>query len=132
MEVIQQAIEKIKEEMEKDKNPYTTVIGNYVLKNIEVNKPSAEKIVEGKKNISGSLEAMKKEAQKVAKNGVGILTDEEGFAIVAKYFEFEGVQSSVEDVQIKAEVIDFPKKEIVQNTTSRPQNGFSASLDEFI
>lgn len=132
MEVIQQAIEKIKEEMEKDKNPYTTVIGNYVLKNIEVNKPSAEKIVECKKTISGSLEAMKKEAQKVAKNGVGILTDEEGFAIVAKYFEFEGVQSSVDDVQTKAEIIDFPKKEVAENKANRPQDGFSANLDEFI
>lgn len=132
MEIIQQAIEKIKEEMEKEKNPYTTAIGNYVLANIEVNKHSAENIVSGSKTLTGSLEEMKKAAQKVAHNGVGVLTDAEGFEIVSKYFEFEGIQSSVEDVQTKAEVIQFPKNEIDENNAERSQNSFSASLDEFI
>lgn len=129
MEVIEQAIEKIKEEMRKDSNPYMNLIGNYVIKNIEVNKPSAEKIVAGSKTISGSLEEMKKEARKVQKNGVGILTDEEGFSIVDKYFEFEGVQSSVDDVQAKAKVIELPKKEAAEN---KPKIDFDVSLDDFI
>lgn len=132
MEVIEQAIEKIKEEMQKDSNPYMNLIGNYVIKNIEVNKPSAEKIVAGSKTILGSLEEMKKEAKKVAKNGVGILTDEEGFAIVAKYFEFEGVQSSVDDVQTKSKVIELPKKEMADNKPKRVQIDFDVSLDDFI
>lgn len=92
MEIINQAIEKIKEEMEKNKNPYMTIIGNYVLSNLEVNKPSAEKIVNREVTLSGSLKEMEKEARKVAVNGVGVLTDEQGLEIVSKYFGFEGVQ----------------------------------------
>lgn len=125
MEIIEKAVEKIKEEIQKDDNPYMNLIGNYVLQQLEVNKPSAEKIVAGSKTLSGSLEEMEKEAKKVAKNGVGILTDEEGFAIVAKYFEFEGVQT-------KAEVIQFPKNEACENKPKSSQNGFSASLEDFI
>ncbi len=55
MEVIEQAVEKIKEEMSKESNPYIAYIGNYVLENIEVNKPAAEKIAAGSKTISESF-----------------------------------------------------------------------------
>ena len=132
MEVIEQAIEKIKEEMAKDSNPYMQVIGNYVLQQLEVNKPSCEKIVDGGKTISGSLKAAEKEARKVAKNNMAVLTDEEVFKIVSDYFEFEGVQSSVEDVQPKSKVIELPKRETIDNKPKKAQIDFDASFDEFI
>lgn len=130
--VIEQAIEKIKQEMGKENNAYITYIGNYVIENIEINKPTAEKIVKGSKTISGSLKKVQSEARKIAQNGVAMLAEREVLSIVAKYFEFEGVQSSVEDVQPNAKVIELPKKEIEENNNNKPNNGFTASLDEFI
>lgn len=123
MEIINQAIEKIKEEMEKDNNPYMQVVGSYVLRNLEVNKPSAEKIVAGTKTLSGSLKAMEDEARKVAKNGVGILTDEQGFEIVSKYFEFEGIQIDI-DVATKED-----HKSNVINIADKKKDIFNLDVD---
>ena len=127
MEIIKQAIEKIKEEIEQDNNPYMQVVGSYVLRNLEVNKPSAEKIVAGTKTISGSLKAMEDEARKVAKNGVGILTDEQGFEIVSEYFEFEGVQVCNDDtVSDNNKVIDISYKK----KDSSEKNIFDVNIDD--
>lgn len=79
--MINKAIKKIKEEMEKNKNPYTEIIGDYVIRHIEINPDSAQAIAEGKKNIAGSLKAMEKEARKVKQGSVAVLTDEQGFLI---------------------------------------------------
>ena len=132
MEVIEQAVEKIKEEMLKESNPYIAYIGNYVLENIEVNKPAAEKIAAGSKTISESFKKVQGEARKIAQNGIAMLAEREVISIVTKYFEFEGVQSSVEDIQTKAEVIEFPKKESIENNPKKAQIDFDASLDDFL
>lgn len=98
--MIEKAIEKIKAEMEKDKAPYIQVIGNYLLKQIEINKTAATAIVKEGKTIKGSVEEMRKEAQKKAVGGCGVLTDAEGFEIVRKYFGFEAVQDEMIGIQV--------------------------------
>lgn len=119
--MIEKAIAKIKAEMEANKSGYAQVIGKYLLQQIEINKGSAEKIVNEGKTIKGSIQEMSKEAKKNASNGCGVLTDAEGFAIVAKYYGFEAVQDKILEVEIseikeanniyseevKKEVIDF-------------------------
>lgn len=98
--MIEKAIKKIKAEMEKDKASHIQVVGNYLLKQIEINKAAANAIVKDGKTIKGSVEKMRKEAQKKAVGGCGILTDAEGFEIVRKYFEFEAVQDEMIGVQV--------------------------------
>lgn len=88
--MIEKAREIIIEEM--NKNPYAKIIGQYVLKHIELNDSAAEKIVSGEKTIMLSLKEMEKEARKVAIQGCGVLAGEEAFKIVGKYFEFEAIQ----------------------------------------
>ncbi|KAB2329470.1 hypothetical protein F7732_21330 [Bacillus mesophilum] len=80
------AIEKIKAEMDKEKGGYFQHVGKFLLDCIETNPVASEKIMVEGKTISKSIAAMKKEAKKVAVNGCGILTDEEGFKIVLKYY----------------------------------------------
>ncbi|MED5017909.1 Cas9 inhibitor AcrIIA9 family protein [Paenibacillus chibensis] len=88
---MQEAITKLQSEIEKNKtNPYIQVVGEFLIKHVQANPANAEKILDADKTIGNSLEAMKKEAQKKQVNGMAMLTDEEGFAIVLKYFGFEG------------------------------------------
>lgn len=115
--MIEKAIEKLKAEMEKDKAPHIQAIGNYLLKQIEINKAAATAIVKEGKTIKGSVEKMKKEAKKNAVNGCGVLTDAEGFEIVRKYFGFEAVQDEIMEVKVQEikEEIKAPTEEIKDN-----------------
>lgn len=115
--MIEKAIEKIKAEMEKNKAPHIQVVGNYLLKQIEINKAAATAIVKEGKTIKGSVENMQKEAKKNAVNGCGVLTDAEGFEIVRKYFGFEAVQDEIMEVKVQEikEEIKAPIEEIKDN-----------------
>lgn len=115
--MIEKAIEKIKAEMEKNKAPHIQVVGNYLLKQIEINKAAATAIVKEGKTIKGSVENMQKEAKKNAVNGYGVLTDAEGFEIVRKYFGFEAVQDEIMEVKVQEikEEIKAPIEEIKDN-----------------
>ena len=128
--MIEKAIEKIKAEMEKDKAPHIQVVGNYLLKQIEINKVAATAIVKEEKTIKGSVEKMQKEAKKNAINGCGVLTDAEGFEIVRKYFGFEAVQDEIMEVKVQEikEVVDI-------KTEIKPQDKkveFKVSLDDLL
>lgn len=115
--MIEKAIEKLKAEMEKDKAPHIQIVGNYLLKQIEINKSVATAIVKGGKTIRGSVEEMKKEAKKNAVNGCGVLADAEGFEIVRKYFGFEAIQDEIIGVKVQEikEEIKAPTEEIKKN-----------------
>lgn len=91
------------------------------------------------KTIMGSLTEMQKAAGKVKVGNVGVLTDEQGYAIVLKYFGIKATGSkstqSVTSVPQKVtegsiSVTQEPKTEIkTENNT--PNKRFTASLDEF-
>lgn len=86
-----EAIAKLKAEMDGNKNnPYIKVVGEFLLRHLEANPNNAEKIMAADKTIAKSLDAMKEEARKKQHNGMAMLTDAEGFAIVLKYFGIEG------------------------------------------
>lgn len=122
--MIDKAKEKIKEEIAKSNNVSIKVIGEYLLKQIEVNKSAAEKIVDGQKTIEGSLQAMAKEAKKVAVKGSAVLTDEEGFKIVSKYYGFEGVQ---QELVVPGNVENARKEEV---TDDKPKKRFSMDIGD--
>lgn len=116
--MINQAIEKIKAEMEENKNPYTEIIGNYVIQQIQVNPQVAEAVINKEKSLTGSLEAMRKEASKVKQGNVAVLTDEQGFKIIRDYFGFENIKNN--------EIPEY-KEEV-----KKPNDDFNISLDDFI
>jgi hypothetical protein len=113
---MQKAIEKIKAEMEKEKNPYVTVVGELILEQLEKYPNAAEKILIKDKTIMKSLEEMRKVAEKKKVGNVAVLTDAEGFAVVLKYFGIEGTPAiqvpaaTPVAVQIKPENTDFDVK----------------------
>jgi len=115
---MQEAIKKLQAEMDSSKNnPYVKVIGEFLIKHIEANPASADKMLDADKTIAKSLEAMKNEAKKKQHNGMAMLTDTEGFAIVLKYF---GVQD--EPVPFKTE----------QHSPGPEKPNFDVKLDDFL
>ena len=121
--MIEKAIEKIKSEMEANKSFYTQRIGEYLLKQIEINKNAATAIVKEDKNIQGAVTQIAIEARKHMITGpagignVGCIPDAEGFEIVRKYFGFEAVQDRMIDVdvnEIKNDV-DIEDKKVNSN-----------------
>lgn len=102
--MIEEAVKKIKEEMEKNKAQYIQAIGNYVLTQIEINDKAAKEVVEGKRTLEDALKKVKVKARVKAVGNCAMLTDEEVFKIVAEYYGFEVEQKNVTKVVINEEV----------------------------
>jgi len=84
------AIEKIQSEMTKDNtNSYIQAVGEFLLQHLAENPQDAERILTKDKTIEKSLEEMRKVAQKKKSGNCAVLTDQEGFAVVLKYFGIE-------------------------------------------
>lgn len=122
--MLNKAIKKINDEIEKEKNPYVKVIGEYLLKVIADNEGAAEKILEADKTIMKSLEAMRKAAEKNKVGNMAMISDEEGFAIVLKYFEIKREKKN--DINDK-KVIDFKAKK-----EEKEEDIFNVSLDDYL
>lgn len=91
--MLNQAITKINTEMEKSKsNAYVQVIGKFLLQHLQAHPGDAEEILTEGKTIENSLAEMKKVAQKQSSGGCAVLTDQEGYDVVLKYF---GIKSKV-------------------------------------
>jgi hypothetical protein len=87
MAVLQQALQKLQKEIgEKAGDVYVSHVGAYLIKYVRQHPEHAVFIVADGKTITGSLVAMKEEARKRQTNGIGVLSDEEGYAVVLKYF----------------------------------------------
>jgi hypothetical protein len=86
MSSVSNAVEKIRDEMVANNNTYVRVVGDFLMKHLERHPEAAEKILAEGKTIRGSLSAMREEARKHQVDGCGVLTDEEGFAVVLRYY----------------------------------------------
>lgn len=85
--MLRQALQKLQKEIgEKSKDAYVQHVGAFLIGHVRQHPEHAAFIVADGKTITGSLAAMKEEARKNQSSGVGVLSDEEGFAIVLKYF----------------------------------------------
>ncbi len=87
-------MKKIQDEMKKANSPYITMIGQYLLDHLKENPADAEKLADSKKSIKGSLDAMRKAAEKKKVGNMAVLTDAEGFAVVCDYFGIKGKAST--------------------------------------
>lgn len=88
--MLDQAKKKLNDEMAKANNSYVSVVGQFLLNHIASKPNDAEKILQDGKTISGSLSAMRSAAEKKKVNGVGVLTDQEGFNLVLAYYGIQG------------------------------------------
>lgn len=115
-----EAIEKIKAEMEKSKNnTYVQVVGEFLLQHLNQNPQDAERILSPDKTIAKSLEEMRKAAEKKKVGNCAVLTDQEGFAVVLKYF---GIETGIRH-QVAA---PSPRR------PAAPSTAFDVSLDELL
>ena len=121
-----QAIEKIKAEMEQNRNnAYVQAVGGMLLQYMDSDPASAERILTEGKTISGSLAEMQKEARKKQVGNCAVLTDQEGFEIVLRYYGIEAVP----EIQPKP----VPKTKAVPVTViAKPSTDFSVSLDDLL
>lgn len=86
-----EAIQKLRTEMEQSpNNPYVHVVGDYLLKHLNETPQDAEKILNPDKSITKSLDEMRNVAAKKKVGNCAVLTDQEGFDIVLKYFGING------------------------------------------
>lgn len=131
--MIERAIEKLKKEMEsKKENSYIQAIGDYLLKQVEINRNAAEKICNEKKSIEKSLKEVEKVARNKAVASCAVLSDSEVFKIVREYYQFEAVKDKfiqVEVDEIKEQIQEEVKEEKVQKNKI---DDFSIDLDDYL
>lgn len=125
--MINEAITKINDEMEKENNPYVKLIGEYLLEVIKNNETAAEKILDKDKSIMKSLEEMRKAAEKVKVGNMAMISDEEGFSIVLKYFGIEKSEPKVID-DIKA--VNIIERKVDKEEAS--EDMLDISLDAYL
>ncbi|MDO3680408.1 hypothetical protein [Paenibacillus ehimensis] len=121
-----EAIAKIEAEMKANQDDsYIQYIGQFLLQRIETNPDDAAKLASKDKTIAKSLEAMKGEAMKKQKNGMAMLTPDQGFAIVLKYFGITGAAAPV-----PASVVTAPAADAT--VAKKPVSDFDVKLDDFL
>lgn len=132
--MIEKAIEKIKAEMEQKRdNAYIQAIGDYLLKQVEVNKDVAEKIIKEDKSIEKSLKEVEKIARRKEINGCAVMQDNEVFKIVREYYKFEAVQDKFIQVEVEEihEQINEEKKDS-KDKIKVINVDFSSSLEDYL
>ncbi len=93
------AFDKIKREMDSTpNNAYIQYIGGALLGHLKQNPNDTGKIMDDDKSIAKSLNAMRKEAEKHRVGNCAVLTPEQGFRIVYKYFEI-GKEVPIQPIQ---------------------------------
>ncbi|QOS77932.1 hypothetical protein JNUCC31_25020 [Paenibacillus sp. JNUCC31] len=108
--MIQQALQKLQQEMSaKSKDAYVQHVGSFLTGYVRNHPEHAAFVLTDGKTIIGSLNAMKEEAKKKQSNGVGVLSDQQGFEIVLKYFGVPSKQEQVvaAPVELKASLDDL-------------------------
>lgn len=123
--MLEKAIEKLKREMEQEKdNAYTQVVGGYLIKFLNKNQGAAERFLAEDKTIAKSLEQMRTEASKKKKNNFAMFTLEEGLEIVLQYF---GINTKPE---IEVQEPTFEYKEVAPKENKKVD--FDIRLEDFL
>lgn len=128
--MLAKALEKIRLEMAQNAtNTYIQVVGGFLLQHLEQSPQDAEKILVTDKTIGKSLEEMRKEASKKKVGNCAVLTDQEGFAVVLKYF---GIESTAH-IAARAVPISVSSDKVIQSSVvSKPANDFDIKLEDFL
>ncbi|MBI6052331.1 Cas9 inhibitor AcrIIA9 family protein [Clostridium perfringens] len=124
--MLEKAILKIKEEIEKSKDINTKAIGKYLLTQIETNEATIQAINANKKTLKECAEEIVKFARTKAINGCAILSDEEVYKKVREYFGINVIQ----DKMFQVEVEEIKEKHNIKN--QEKEVVFEASLEDFL
>lgn len=84
------AMDKIRDEMAKSKDNYVQVVGEYLTDYLLAHPEVEAALLDKGKSIKGSLETVRKEAEKVKQGNMAILDDRTVFGIVLGYFGIKG------------------------------------------
>ena len=86
--MLQEIIDKFEKECEKNPDDMMKrVICNHVVEKLqEAPEKHLKNIIDSKLSISGAIGRMRDEARKQETGGYAVLSDEQGFAIIDKYF----------------------------------------------
>lgn len=118
--MLNKAIEKIKKEMDSNKNNmYIQAVGSFLMQHLDLNPGAAEKILAAGKTIANSLNEMRKVAEKKKVGNCAVLTDREGFEVVLNYF------------CISNKPIDVGATKIIPEIKSTKKS-FDVSLDDLL
>lgn len=128
--MITEAIKKIKDEIDKNKNnPYIQVVGEFLIQYLNKNHEASEKVLQEGKDIGKSLQEMRKAAEKKKVGNCAVLTDQEGFEIVLKYF---GIEASADPGTVTmANEIKSPAPE-EKEKPKKPDADFDVKLEDFL
>ena len=86
-QAIAEAMDKIRDEMAKEKGAYVRVVGEYLTLHLQDHPEDAAAILAKDKTIRGSLAQVKAAARKEKdEDGVAALSDEAAFGIVLQYY----------------------------------------------
>lgn len=133
LKMVEQATAKLMTELRMEGvHPYVSAIGNFLLDFLKDNPSAAEKIMVEGKTIIGSMKEMRKEAEKVKKDNCAVLTSDQGFDIVLKYFGIKktgAMQNKILSSDSPRDV-SKPTKPKILSSGAAPR--FEASLDEFL
>ena len=134
--MIERAIEKIKKEMqEKKDNPNIQSIGDYLLKQVEINREAAEKICNENKSIEKCFKEMEKVARTKAQQGSYYMSDNEAFKIIREYYQFEAVQDKFIQVEVeeaKEDIGVIDSNSITTRKAKKDIADFSLDIDDYI
>ncbi|WP_044480472.1 hypothetical protein [Paenibacillus antibioticophila] len=95
--MLQEALRKLQKEITDSKgDDYTNLVGSFLMDHIRQNPHHAPLIVAEGKSVAGSLKAMQTEASKKKKGNFAMLTPDQGFAVVLKYYGISSKKSASE------------------------------------
>lgn len=133
LKMVEQAMAKLQAELRVDGvHPYVSAIGNFLLDLLKDNPTVAEKILAENKTIIGSMKEMRKEAEKVKVGNCAVLTDNQGFEIVLKYYGIKKAAVFNTGSSPSVTQTDEPKTTNPASLSSEVTPRFVASLDEFL
>lgn len=125
--MLDKAIGKIKNEMDQNRsNQYIQVVGEFLLQHLQANPGEASKVMKEGKTIGNSLGAMRKVAEGKKVGNYAMLTPQEGFGAVLKFFNFEGEPVVIDPPQNVVNKVEIVRAAEKKNT------GFSVSLDDLL
>lgn len=128
--MLEKAIKKLESEIKQNNSdPYIKVIGDFLIQHVNNNPLDSEKILFEEKTISKSLDEMTSVAKKKAVKGRAMLMDQEGFAIVLKYYGIDGVVKAVAPpIAVESTPPIVQPKELEKKTSI----GFDVKLEDFM
>ena len=120
------AIEKLQSEMTKNNtNTYIQKVGGFLLQHLAENPQDADKILVADKDIGKSVSEVRKVAEKKKVGNCAVLSDQECFALVLKYFGITTARA--------AAPIANPKRVTQPSSAdSKPEIDFDIKLEDLL